>query len=335
MRRLLAVLVVAAALAGCSGPGTRRPVPRPSPSVDLSGPPQGVAVAGGPFDAGPVRAPAAGAYLGAWVRPEALNQPERVAAVQAWEATLGRRLDIVHTYKRLDQAFFTESDLALARTSTLMLSWTGGDTRMVGMGRHDGLIRDRARKVREFGRPLLLRYRWEMDRPNLAASVWSPEDFIAAWRHARKLFAEEGATNVSWVWCPTVEGFERGDAPAYYPGDDQVDWLCADVYAGNRFRTLGEFLHPFLTWTARHPTRPVMIGEFGVARAWGPAQRAAWLRNASATIKANPQIKAALYFESDPDGNGANQQYRLADDPGALAAFVEMAREPYFNPQRP
>jgi glycosyl hydrolase family 26 len=318
--------------AGCTrGAPQDRRTPEPSPSVNLSTPPDALATAAGPFAAGPVKPPANGALLGAWVRPDALTQPLRVAAVQQWEAALGRPLDIVHTYKRLDEPFFTDSDLELGSRATLMLSWAGGDSRSVMAGRHDALIRDRARKVRQFGKPVLLRYRWEMDRPNLAASVWSPEDYIAAWKHVRRLFAAEGAHNVSWVWCPTVEGFERGNAATFYPGDDTVDWICVDVYSGARLRALNEQLRPFLQWSATHPTKPVMIGEFGVAKVWGPEQRAAWLRHASSVFKANPQIKAALYYESNPEGNGSNGQFRLADDPDAMAAFVELAREPYFN----
>jgi hypothetical protein len=214
-----------------------------------------------------------------------------------------------------------------------MLSWAGGDTRSITLGRHDGLIRQRARDVRAFGKPVLLRFRWEMDRPGLRASMWTPEDYVAAWKHVRDLFAAEGATNASWVWCPTVEGFAGGYAQAFYPGDELVDWVCADVYAGTKFVGMGELIDPFLRWSAGHPAKPVMIGEFGIARVWGAEQRASWLRDAAAVFKANPQIRAVMYFESDPtDNKGANQQFQLSDDPTALAAFQELAREPYFNP---
>jgi hypothetical protein len=313
---------------GCTSGGSPQPTP---PTVDLSAAPESVATSPGPFSAGPVAPPRSGALLGSWVRPDVLTQPRRVAAVEAWEAALGRRLDIVHTYKRLDEPFFTDSDVSFAGRATLMLSWAGGDSRMIVSGRHDALIRERARQVRDFGKPVLLRYRWEMDRPNLAASVWSPQDYIAAWRHVRSLFNAEGVGNVSWVWCPTVEGFERGDAPSYYPGDDAVDWTCVDVYSGAKLRPLGEHLRKFLQWAASRPSKPIMIGEFGIAKSWGSAQRTAWLRNAAAVFKANPQIKAVLYYESNPDGNGADGQFRLGDDPGALAAFADLAREPYFN----
>jgi Glycosyl hydrolase family 26 len=329
----LAVLVLAVlALATCQPP-RRTPIAPPAP--DLSASAESIATSTGPFHAGPVAPPGTGAYLGAWVRPDSLTPPGRLAAVSTLEGALGRRLDIVHTYRRWDEPLFNESDVEFGRRgATMMVSWAGGDTRSITMGRHDDLIRDRARRVREFGRPLLLRFRWEMDRPGLAAAMWSPADYVAAWRHVRDLFRAENVTNVSWVWCPTVEGFADGRAALFYPGDDQVDWVCVDAYAGSRFATLGELLRPFLVWAAAHPGRPIVIGEFGVARIWGTGRRAAWLRNAAAVFRANPQIRAVLYFESDPDGHPAEQQFRLSSDPPVLAAFAEWAREPYFNPGR-
>jgi hypothetical protein len=198
-------------------------------------------------------------------------------------------------------------------------------------GEHDRLIREQARAIKRVHAPVLLRMRWEMDRPNLQAEMWSPADYIAAWKHVRAIFAEEKATNVSWVFCPTAEGFQRGDAAAFYPGDDQVDWTCVDVYAGTEFQPIGQLMGPFLHWAAQHP-KPIIIGEFGVAKAWGSAGRAAWLRDAERTFKANPQIKAVAYFESDPDGNGPNQQFQLTGDKPAFKAFATLAKDKYFNP---
>jgi hypothetical protein len=331
-----AALAAALALASCSGSGPdRRPAPPPSSPPQLGASHEQIATSTGPFRAGPVRAPAAGSYLGAWVRPpDRLTQDQRIAAVDRLEGALGRRLAIVNTYRQLDDEFFTASDREFtSRGATIMLSWAGGDTRSITSGRHDDLIRERAREVKAFRKPVLLRFRWEMDRPNLRASMWSPEDYVAAWKHVRAIFAAERATNASWVWCPTAEGFAGGYAPPFYPGDDQVDWVCVDVYAGARFAPLGELLAPFLRWSAQRPEKPIMIGEFGVAKAWGAQRRAAWLRDARDVFKANPQIRAVLYFESDPDnGDGPYQEFRLTDDPPALAAFTELAREPHFNP---
>jgi hypothetical protein len=328
--RLAAALAAILLAAGCTGPEKKPPAPAPSP--DLTSPPAGIAVNPGPFEAGPFEPPRTGAYLGAWIKPEALTHAGRVEAVDGLEKDLGRRLDILNTYRRFDQLVGTESDEEfLSQGARLMISWATGDNRSITAGEHDKLIRQQARAIRKVRDPVLLRMRWEMDRPNLRATMWSGADYVAAWKHVRAVFRAEGATNVSWVWCPTAEGFVRGDAPAFYPGDDQVDWTCVDVYAGNVFEPIGKLMGPFLEWAAQRP-KPIIIGEFGVAKAWGSAGRAAWLRDAERTFKANPQIKGVAYFESDPEGHGPKQQFQLTGDRPAFKAFHSMTRDPYFNP---
>ncbi|MEU7908688.1 glycosyl hydrolase [Actinoplanes sp. NPDC049118] len=331
MRRVLALLgLLVLILAGCTS--HRRDAPEPPPAPDLTSAPVAVAVNPGPFEAGPFGAPPTGAYLGAWIKPDELTHVGRVAAVDGLEEELGRPLDIVNTYRRFEQMVGTESDAEfLAKGATLMVSWATGDNRSILAGEHDRLIRQQARAIRKVGQPVLLRIRWEMDRPNLRATMWSGEDYIAAYKHIREIFAQQRVENVSWVWCPTAEGFVRGDAPAFYPGDDQVDWTCVDVYAGNLFQPIGQLMGPFLQWAAQRP-KPIIIGEFGVAKAWGSAGRAAWLRNAAETFKANPQIKGVVYFESNPEGNGPKQQFQLAGDPPAFDAFTRLTKDPYFNP---
>jgi hypothetical protein len=325
------VAATAALLAGCTSAGHPRPTPTPSP--DLSGSPTSVAVDGGPFEAGPFTAPKQGAYLGAWIKPDELTHQGRVDAVESLEADLGRRLDIVNTYRRFEQPVGTASDRQfLDQGATLMVSWATGDNRSITSGRQDELIRAQAIAIRKIKKPVLLRMRWEMDRPNLRPTMWSGEDYVAAWKYVRRIFAEERTRNVSWVWCPTAEGFVRGDAPAFYPGDDQVDWTCVDVYAGTVFKPIGDLMGPFLTWAAQHP-KPIVVGEFGVAKAWGSAGRAAWLRDAARTFKANPQIKAVAYFESDPEGNGPQQQFQLTGDEPAFQALKQLTGDPYFNPR--
>lgn len=328
----LAVVLVLA-LAGCSLP-RHRTEPTPEPSPDLRRSPAPVATRNGPFNAGPVRPPRSGAYLGAWVKPDSLTQAGRVAAVDGLEGALDRRLRIINTYRRFEDPFGTVSDREFVRQKKIiMLSWASGDTRSITNGQHDDLIRAQARRIASIRRPIMVRFRWEMDRPNLRATMWSPEDFVAAWRYVRRIFDEERVHNVSWVWCPTAEGFERGEAGDFYPGDAYVDWTCVDVYAGSSFRSLDDLLRPFFTWAAARP-KPIIIGEFGVARAWGSERRAAWLRDAARVFKANQQVKAVSYFESDPDGNEATQQFRLADDAPAFAAFTDLTDDPYFNPRR-
>jgi len=182
--------------------------------------------------------------------------------------------------------------------------------------------------------PVLLEWRWEMDRPNLQGEIWSPADYVAAWKRIRGIFSEERVDNVGWVWCPLANGFASGRAQPYYPGDDQVDWLCADVYPGPTDQSFAAAAGPFLDWARSHP-KPVVIGEFGWAVSAGEEQRQRWLTEAGEFVTTQPQIKALVYFDAD-NSDSPTDAYdtSLRRAPGSMAAFRAVATQPYFSRPR-
>jgi hypothetical protein len=273
-------------------------------------------------------APAHGAYFGARVRGTAYTDPAEIVAVDQLQHDIGRRLDIVHVFHQWQDPFPSSSDLTFLRQgSTLLLSWSGTDTRAITAGTYDSMLRRRALAIRAAGKPIFLEWRWEMDRPGLRAQIHSPADYIAAWDHIRSIFAQEHVTNVGWVWCPTARGFATGQAGAYYPGNNQVDWICADVYPGyGPHRSFENTIAPFLSWAARYP-KPIMIGEYGVPATYGAQQRAQWLLDAARTVQDHPQIKALLYFDAN-----AKRAYALNAGSPALEMFRRIAHFSYFNP---
>ncbi|HCT81382.1 MAG TPA: endoglucanase [Micromonosporaceae bacterium] len=318
-QRLGQLTLVAAvlAMAGCAAEPAEKPA--------------AIATAETGAKAGPVKVPQQGALFGAWVRPDSYSQPGRLDAIQRFEGQLGRKLDIVHSYRRIHEEIATPSDLSfVASGATLMISWAGASSQDIIDGTIDDEIRKHAKQTRSLRKPVLMRIRWEMDRPNLAASVGSPSLYREAWRHVRKIFAQERVNNVSWVFCPTAEGFIEGRAADFYPGDDTVDWTCVDVYAGSKLRPMGQLLEPFLRWAGQR-AKPIMIGEYGISRGWSSEDRASWLTDAAQVFQANPQIKAVLYFESNPDDRTEHGEFALSDDAPALDAFIETARSAYFN----
>jgi hypothetical protein len=281
--------------------------------------------------------PARGAYFGAFVQPPFYSQQSKIAAVDSLQQQIGRRLDIVHTYVTWHAPFPTGSDLAFMRQgSILLVSWAGADTRAIASGADDSWIRQRARAIKATGRPILLEWRWEMNRPNLAYQVHSPADYIAAWDHIRSIFAGEHVDNVAWVWCPSASAFANGLAPAFYPGNNEVDWVCADAYPKfGQQQSFAELVQPVLDWAAHH-SKPVMIGEYGVSSSsYTAQQRARWLRDAAKTAQDDPQVKALVYFDSDPAAKPPQRSSSFLLDKGsaALQAFRAVADESYFNPR--
>ena len=271
--------------------------------------------------------PAHGAYLGAFVGADVWTQVNEINAVDTLQKQIGRKLQLVHTYLQWQAPFPTASDVAfLAQGSTLLISWAGTDTEQIISGADDAWIRTRAEQIKALGKPVFLEWRWEMDRPNLRSQVHSGADYVAAWDHIRAIFASAEVSNAAWVWCPTGAGFTDGRAAAFYPGDNEVDWICADTYPYGSYASFASVADPFLNWASHH-SKPVMIGEFGVPASVGEQQRVQWLHAAAKVVQADQQIKALLYFDDDPPG-----QFPYALQGGALATFRSIARQPYFNP---
>jgi hypothetical protein len=316
---LAATLVVPLLISDASPLRQKTPAVTPAPPV-------GVATS--------VPLPPTGAYVGAWVKPGKNTEQGRIDAVLAFEQRLGRHLDIVHHYHTWDDFFPSEFDrhFAARPNTTLLLSWATADTRKIAAGDFDRMIRLRAQDLKALRAPILLQWRWEMDRPNLEGVVHDPEDYITAWKRIRSLFHEEGADNVDWVWCPLAEGFGNGRAPRFYPGDDQVDWLCADSYTVEPTEPLQTGLEPFFAW-AKGRDKPIMIGEFGT-QAGAPGARARWLAQVGRMVRHHPRVKALLYFDSNVDRDGRQRDWSLQSHPEDVEAYGQLMAEPYFNPRK-
>lgn len=259
-----------------------------------------------------------------------------MAPVAAFERDMGRQLDIVQSYRGWKSDFPTGLDSSVVGSNRyLLLTWAGADTKEIVQGKYDALIRARAKAIKATGKPVFLRWSRDMDRSSVKDRVHSPADFIAAWKHLRQIFTAEKVDNVAWVWCPSARGFGAPNAGAFYPGDDQVDWICADAPPGAdyEYRDMSETLKLFMQW-ARNRHKPIMIAEFGVPKSYGQ-RRAEWLRAATKTLE-DPQVKAVVYFDSDEqaeDPRDKRRAYSVTGDTHAVSALRELATTPYFNPR--
>ncbi len=279
--------------------------------------------------------PTSGAYLGAYVQPKSDTSQAEVAAVHGFQHGIGRPLTLVHVYHPWTQPFPSAADQQFVHVGkVLLLTWGGTpDTKEIIAGDYDQLIEQRAEAVKQLHLPILLEFRHEMDRPNLQWAVHGPKNYIKAWDHIRTIFTQVGATNVGWVWCPTGYGFQVGRAQAFYPGNKEVDWVCADVYTVAPGQSLKQAAAPFLKWAT--PTgKPIMIGEF--ASNDPPAIWPSFLTAAGKFAEQDPQIKAIAYFDANgSDSNGKPFKYWLGRHARAIRAFARLAAMPYFQPAVP
>ena len=182
-----------------------------------------------PVHASPPRlVSATGTWFGAYPGP-GNAQP------QAWEAMVGRHLDVVKRYELLDGVWPNAADRELiVEGRWLCACWssrlrTGSMARWadVATGRYDAQILAQAKRLAQVG-PIWVGYDDEMDGRVRTAASGPLTDYPAAYRRIREL-VRPIAPNVIWYWCPTG-GNRTPEVAACYPGDDYIDWIGYDPY---------------------------------------------------------------------------------------------------------
>ena len=148
-----------------------------------------------------------------------------------------------------------------------------------------------------------------------AGSGYTAKDYRAMFRHVVERLRAKGVTNavtvMNYMGTPHWGGqpwFEE-----LYPGDDVVDWIAEDPYifgtdavwwvpfaeAVNRRDPVNVPDWPgFYAWvTARHPGKPIMLGEWGVdEQVRDGATKASMLRTVREGLALRPAIKAVVYW---------------------------------------
>jgi hypothetical protein len=271
--------------------------------------------------------PATGALLGQFYGAGTLAQTA---------AKLGRTPPVHLTYYAWAADWtgaVTKADLAAGRIP--LVNWEPHkiDFNNIVNGSLDATIVARANGSKALGKKFFLDFAAEMN----GDEAWSGNNaplYVAAYRHIHDIFVAAGATNVIWAWCPNVTDINGGNKNTmdYYPGDAYVDWTGVDGYnwgtkngGWQTFRQVFQKIYPLLA--ARK--KPIMIGEMSSAQVGG--NKAKWIDEIIPTLRASfPLIKCVVWFDINKEAD-----WRISSSPESEAAFIRMAKDPYFNPQVP
>lgn len=176
----------------------------------------------------------------------------------------------------------------------------------IANGRFDNYIRQFAKTLKSQEKPVFLRFAHEFDNPQYpwsAAGNNTPEEFKTAWKHVHKIFKEEGAHQVIFVWNP----WKPETMQEYYPGDNYVDWVGLTLLDYSPLENVNEYsfnelYEPFkdkLYWFTR---KPVMLAEFGSLQKGEQQQK--WLSSALSAINTkHEEVAAIVFFNSAVDQN--------------------------------
>lgn len=224
------------------------------------------------------------------------------------------------------------------RPDQLDFSW-----KQINSGRYDSYISQFAKDAAAYKHPFILRILHEMD------GKWYPwgygvngntnvTDFVAAYKHIVTIFRTSGATNVQFVWNPTVMssaaiGSYGNLIKQAYPGDTYVDWVALDGYNSSvsTWQSLQEIFQPSYQFITSFTSRPMILFETGsLENPKDPTARAAWITQGFLTTipKEFPDVKVAVWFNSK---DGAGRDFSLETSPNAVAAWKQVISSPLYQ----
>jgi mannan endo-1,4-beta-mannosidase len=257
--------------------------------------------------------------------------PSDAAKLDAFESSVGKRMSLIEwgaPWKRKGQLlrFQRENfERVRSRGSIPVLTWGSADSccledqpdfqlSTIVDGTYDDYLNQWASDARTWGHPFFLRFDHEMNgwwwAWNEQANANAPGEFVQAWRHVHDIFVQQGATNVTWVWCPNIVGKLSTPLTELYPGDDYVDWTCMDGYNwgtddNNAWQTFAQVfagdpsygvLDTYDQLLNLAPSKPIMIGETAASENGG--SKAAWIEDMLDEELPDkfPQVKAFVWF---------------------------------------
>ncbi len=220
--------------------------------------------------------------------------------------------------------------------------WAENPNFQVLDGQLDDTIRNIAHQIAEFGHPVLLRLNNEMNTDWTSYSgvvtMCDPEIYRQVHSRVSRIFEEEGARNVIWIFNPQYGNYPPdgwNNYLRYYSGNDQIQMLGVTGYnTGNYYNDVtGETWNSFQDiydgcqelYIEDFSEVPWIITEFASSSYGG--NKANWIRNMFADIKNYPNIKAAVWFsEGDRDYREGKEgiiarPYYMDENEDTIAAF--------------
>ena len=227
-----------------------------------------------------------------------------------------------------------EADLRAGRIP--LISWNGKTLNLgIGLGQHDDLIKTRARAVKALGEKVMIRWMWEMDGRKKADRHPPPRPLRRRLAPHPRRVRGRGCHQRPVGVVPQRHRLPGGGRPQRSRLLPRRRVRRLDLRrrlqlgarpTGDQWRSFASIYTPFYEWGMARG-KPLMVGEFG-AQERNPGEKAQWLADAREALKTKfPGIKAVVYFDADKD-----YDWRVTSSPETLAAFRDMANDPWFTP---
>lgn len=351
----MGTLVLALTLAGAANPSSARTSDRPSLPPDRQS--DGTATFLGLPSATEYRCTVSEILeptCGVWWGASPYND-----RVEPLEKLVGRDMDIVYTWRGIDQADVPGpreramvADGRFVHTNIEARRFTRSGRpdiayRAILDGEFDEQLRSQARGVAALDVPYFVTFDHEADANRRYNKRGTPAEFVAAWKHIVDLYRSEGADNAVWVW--NVTGWEDNldRLPGLWPGNDHVDWISWEAYNMStcdaqpnwtETHSFEEALRPAYEWIQnegpRHgidPDKPVMIGEMGTTDI-GPRESLKWYSEIPDVLRRYERVRAVKMWDNKVS-EGCD--FRIETNEYARMGFELAGNDPYVHlPER-
>ena len=166
-------------------------------------------------------------------------------------------------------------------------------------GKHDEYIKDWAINIKKLGFGVGMRFAHEMNGNWYPWSVTenggSPELYVKAWRHVHDIFAEQGTSNVMWIWSVNLNRSLQDVAlKPIYPGDAYVDVVGLSGYGSRPDELFQETVQSTVDELRKISAKPLMVTETGASE--DTKVKALWISSMFAYFKDNPDFIGVLWF---------------------------------------
>jgi mannan endo-1,4-beta-mannosidase len=272
---------------------------------------------------GPTSLPSTPAsYLGVYeTGPPGTYQP-----VADFTKAVGRQPNLVGYYSGWGEPFQTSfAETVSQHGAVTILQWDPSlvSVSVIATGGYDRYLRSFADSVRKFGHPVVIGFGHEMNAPwyswgygHVAASM-----FVTAWRHIVRLFRDQGADNVTWLW--TLQADEKGTGPiaSWWPGAQYVTWVGIDGYYYRPSDTFFSIFGMTIAQMRAFTTKPVLLSETAVGPDAGQSAKIANLFDGMYQY----DTLGLVWFDIGQDNGIYHQDWHIEDSLAAQRTFRHAA----------
>jgi hypothetical protein len=256
---------------------------------------------------------------------------------------VGKKPTLVHGFQQIQDSISVSGiDNVLANYPEFMLTLEAGGMNLAQMiaGQADAHFDRIGRDLGSINHTIYVRLMHEMNGNWYSYSAGRVSDGEAKYRDVFRRgvsrMTAAGGSNLRFVWCPNVRAPVWGGNPLrnFYPGDDVVDILGLDGYAGYRTQTPFTFNIVFDAAVdeicAIHASKPLWLCEWGMdAWDYSAAEKERFFEDARASLGTQrySRVKASLYFHSTQEG----YRWRVDDPLACLDNYQGLINDPVYQ----